>query len=289
MNALHIMKIAETAIAYVLRKKRNPAWWASGVFLCVFAACFCEEQIPQHGFRIVSLSPAMTEIIFALGADDNLVGVTTFCDYPAQAKEKRKVGDFSNPSIERIVAVKPNMVIINLPEQLRIKKQLDQLAMTVFTSSPTSLSDVYTEILELGRLLNKQSQAESLVRYMKTNIKHYTTEATKGVYIELSDRPLVTIGGLSYLNEILKMAGGTNIFSDLTKPYPVVSQEEIIKRDPEIIIVLHPGNIADRLGWKRITAVQNNSVYTDLDEDHLMRPGPRLVEGFQALRERIHE
>lgn len=289
MNAFHIIQFTKTTIAHVLRRIRNPAWWASGIFLCVLTACFCGEQTSQEGFRIVSLSPAMTEVIFALGADDKLVGVTTFCDYPPQANEKQKVGDFSNPSIERIIALKPDIVIINLPEQSRIKKQLDQLAMAVFTSSPTSLNGIYAEINELGRLLNKQSEAESLVRYMKTNIQHCTTDVTKAIYIELSDRPLVTIGGPGYLNEILTMAGGTNIFSDLAKPYPVVSQEEIIKRDPEIILVLHPGNVANRLGWKRITAVQNNSVYTDIDEDHLMRPGPRLVMGFQALRERIHE
>lgn len=270
-------------------RRKQPAWWLSAIFLCVITTCLCEKQTSHDRIRIVSLSPAMTEIIFALGADDNLVGVTTFCDYPAHAQKKPKVGDFSNPSIERIVALSPDIVIINLPEQSRIKRQLDQLAVTVFTSSPTALSDIYTEITELGQLLNKQSEADSLVRYMKANIQQQTTEAAKGVYIELSDRPLVTIGKPSYLNQMLEMAGGINIFSDLNKPYPVVSQEEIIKRNPEIIIVLHPGNITDRLGWRHISAVQNNNVYTDIDEDYLMRPGPRLVEGFRALREHLHE
>ncbi len=259
------------------------------IFLSVIFLLACERTTHSEGMRVVSLSPAMTEIIFALHAEDALVGVTTFCDFPERAQQKSTVGDFSNPSIERIIALKPSLVIINLPEQSRIQKQLEQLNIPVFTSSPTSLRVLYTEVTEFGRLLNRHAEAESLVRYMQTNIRPHTTGAATMVYIELSPRPLVTIGGQSYLNEMLEMAGGMNIFSDLAKPYPVVGQEAIIKRNPEIIIVLHPGRIADRLGWQRITAVRNNRIYTDLDEDLLMRPGPRLVDGFRALVKCIHE
>lgn len=259
------------------------------MLLSVFSLLMCERTTHSGGMRVVSLSPAMTEVVYALDAENALVGVTTFCDFPERAQQKSAVGDFSNPSLERIVALQPSLVIINLPEQARIQKQLEQLNIPIFTSSPTSLRVLYAEIAGLGQLLNRQSEAESLVRYMQANIRPHAARPATTVYIELSPRPLVTIGGQSYLNEMLEMAGGTNIFSDCAKPYPVVGQETIIKRNPEIIIVLHPGRISDRLGWQRITAVKNNRIYTDLDEDLLMRPGPRLVDGFRALVKCIHE
>ena len=259
------------------------------ILLSVLSLLVCDRTTHAGDMSVVSLSPAMTEVIYALGAEDVLVGVTTFCDFPARARQKSTVGDFSNPSIERIVALKPSLVIINLPEQARIQKQLEQLNIPVFTSSPASLRVLYAEITGLGRLLNRQSEAESLVRYMQANIRPQASGTATTVYIELSPRPLVTIGGHSYLNEMLEMAGGTNIFSDLAKPYPVVGQETIIQRNPEIIIVLHPGRITDRLGWQHINAVKNNRIYADLDEDLLMRPGPRLVDGFRTLVKCIHE
>lgn len=249
----------------------------------------CERPAPHTGFKIVSLSPAMTENIFALGAAQDLVGVTTFCDYPEEAKEIYKIGDFSNPSLERIVSLKPDLVIVNLPEQMRIKKQLEKLKINIFISSPRTLDDIYNEIIEIGRIVKKQQAADSLVDYMKMHISRVDKSSKKRVYIELSPRPLVTIGAPSFLNELLEMAGAENIFADLGKDYPVVPQEEVIKRNPDIIIVLHPVSIKDRMGWQMVTAIKNNKVHTTLNQDHLMRPGPRLIIGFEQLKRIMDE
>jgi len=243
----------------------------------------------RQGLKIVSLSPAMTEILFALGADDNLVGVTTYCDYPAQAKKIYKVGDFSHPSIERIVGLKPNLVIVNLPEQRRIKRNLDKLKINTFVSSPKSLSDIYKEIAEIGRIVNRERLADSLVEYMQTNIQRVPCERIKRVYIELSPRPIVTIGRGTFLNELLELVGAKNIFADLNKDYPVVPQEEVIRRNPEVIILLHPEDIKNRMGWRKVAAIENAKVYSDLNQDYLMRAGPRLVQGFKELKEIIRE
>jgi iron complex transport system substrate-binding protein len=239
----------------------------------------------------------MTENIFALGAAQDLVGVTTFCDYPEEAKKIYKIGDFSNPSLERIVGLKPDLVIVNLPEQTRIKKELEKLDINIFISSPQTLDDIYNEIIAIGRIVKKQQAADSLVNYMKMHISRVDKpvrpavegSSKKRVYIELSPRPLVTIGAPSFLNELLEMAGAENIFADLGKDYPVVPQEEVIKRNPDVIIVLHPEDIRDRLGWRTITAISNNEVYTTLNQDHLMRPGPRLIIGFEQLKRIMDE
>ncbi len=257
----------------------------------------CEKPVSHTGFKIVSLSPAMTEIVFALGVAQDLVGVTTFCNYPEQAKKIYKIGDFSNPSLERIVGRKPDLVIVNLPEQMRIKRQLEKLNINIFISSPRTLDDIYDEIIEIGRILKKEQAADSLVNYMKMHISRVDKpvlnavegSSKKRVYIELSPKPLVTIGAPSFLNELLEMAGAENIFADLEKDYPVVPQEEVIKRNPDVIIVLHPEKITDRLGWRKITAIKNNAVYTTLNQDHLMRPGPRLVIGFKELKDIVDE
>lgn len=252
----------------------------TAVSICVTLAC--KSPAPSTGMRIVSLSPAMTEIIFALGAQERLVGVTAYCTYPLEARDIEKVGDFSNPSIERILGLKPDLVIVNTPEQRRIKLQLEQLGVDVFESSPATLSDIYKEITAIGILLNMQHAAESIVTYMETNIKP-RERTKKRVYVELSSRPLITIGSNTFLSQLLELAGGLNIFADSKKAYPVVSPEAVILRDPEIIVVLHPGAFGDRIGWKNISAVRTGRVFTGLDQDNLMRPGPRLVLGFKAL------
>ncbi len=266
---------------------------AIGCAVLILITCIinnrCEGPAPHTGFKIVSLSPAMTENIFALGAAQDLVGVTTFCDYPEEAKKIYKIGDFSNPSLERIVGLKPDLVIVNLPEQMRIKRQLEKLKINIFISSPRTLDDIYNEIIEIGRIVKKQQAADSLVNHMKKHISRVDKSSKKRVYIELSPRPLVTIGAPSFLNELLEMAGAENIFADLGKDYPVVPQEEVIKRNPDIIIVLHPVSIKDRMGWQMVTAIKNNKVYTTLNQDHLMRPGPRLIIGFEQLKRIMDE
>jgi iron complex transport system substrate-binding protein len=262
----------------------------SSLTYLVISIMFTCSQTPQKpGQRIVSLSPAMTEILFSLGAQDNLVGVTTFCDYPEEAKRIQKVGDFSHPSVERIIGLKPDIVIVNVPEQLRIKETLEKLEINVFVSSPQSLDDIYEEIAALGELIDRNAAADSLIRYMKAHITQSDYTRRKRVYVELAPRPIVTIGTSNFLNDLLELAGAKNIFSDLERDYPIVSQETIITRNPEAIIVLHPEDISDRVGWHEITAIKNHCVIKNLNPDHLLRPGPRLVDGFHELQKVLSE
>jgi iron complex transport system substrate-binding protein len=255
---------------------------------CLFVIPACRSQTPARAPNVVSLSPAITEIIFALKEQDHLVGVTTYCTYPEQAQSITKVGDFSNPSLERIVGLKPDLVIVNTPEQKRIKHQLEQLHIQTFASEPRTMQDVYTEILEIGEHLHATEKAESIVQHMKTVIQP-VKRSERRVYVELSPRPLVTIGSTTFLNELIAMAGGRNVFDDRDNPYPVVAQEVVIQRDPEIIIILHPESFGNRVGWSNVSAVQNNRIYHDLNQDHLMRPGPRLVLGYSALVDVIND
>ena len=255
----------------------------------ILAANFCARESKSDGYRIVSLSPAMTEILFSLGAEHKIVGVTTFCNYPEQAKNIPKVGDFSHPSLERIVALKPDLVIVNLPEQMRIKRELDKLNLETFVSTHNSLSDIYLEILTLGAMLGQKDEADSVVRYMKTNLERIAPEHRRKVYVEISPKPIITIGAQTFLNDLIDRAGGTNIFADLEKDYPVVGQETVIMRNPDVIVVLHPEDITGRTGWHKVNAIKNDKVYKNIDPDLLMRPGPRLVKGFRKLVQIIND
>jgi len=263
------------------------AFLAGGMLLLCLTSCADERK--SGDYRIVSLSPAMTEMLFSIGAGDKIVGVTTFCDFPPEARKITKVGDFSHPSIERIVGLKPDLVIVNLPEQMRIKKELDRLKIRSFVSSPGSLSEIYTELSALGAVLGLDKAADSLVSYMKRNLEAVNPTRRKKVYVEISPRPIITIGAATFLNDLIYNAGGVNIFADLEKDYPAVGQEAVITRDPEIIIVLHPEDIRGRIGWQNIQAVKEGRVYTNFNPDHLMRPGPRLISGFTRLKEIIND
>jgi iron complex transport system substrate-binding protein len=258
------------------------------ISLLALCCISCAQNQTGSAYRIISLSPAMTEILFSIGAGDQIVGVTTFCDFPEDAKRIPQVGDFSHPSIERIVGLKPDLVIVNLPEQGRIKKDLDKLGIKTFVSSPTSLFELYGELSVLGADLGEQKAVDSLISYMKQNLQAVTSNNRPKVYVEISPRPLVTVGAHSFLNNLIHDAGGVNIFEDLEKDYPVISQEAVIARDPDIIIVLHPEGVTGRIGWQNIQAIKNGRVYDDLDPDLLMRPGPRLILGFKRLKDIIN-
>lgn len=254
----------------------------AALYLGLFLAC--QKPAARAGRRIISLSPGMTEVLFAIGGQDRLVGVTSYCDYPPATRALPRVGDFSHPSLERIIRLQPDLVIVNLPEQQRIKQDLEKMNIPVFVSAPESLNGIYQEIVELGRRIGRLAAAESLVAQMRKQIQP-VPGLRRTVYLELSPRPLITVGRNSFVSEIVACAGGQNIFADLDRSYPVIPQEEVIRRNPAVIIVLHPQSIIDRIGWSTIDAVRNHRIYSHLNPDLLLRPGPRLVQGFEALKQ----
>lgn len=241
--------------------------------------------------RVVSLVPSITETIYALGKQDLLVGVTVWDDYPEEVKEKKKVGDFSNPSLERILQLKPDVVFATLPEQRLVIDRLKNLRVKVFVSQPKGIRDILREIKKTAYLLGAEEKGDSLLKSMAQridSIKKNSLSHRPRVYVELSANPLISIGRGSFLNEVIEIAGGENIFKDIPQEYPMVSSEEVIKRNPEVIIVLHPaGRIGERLGWENVVAIKENRIYNDIEENLLLRPGPRIVKGIEELAKRL--
>jgi iron complex transport system substrate-binding protein len=239
----------------------------------------------------------VTEIIYALGRESLLVGNTIYCDYPEEAKKVFKVGDFSAPSLERILFRKPNLVIATLPEQKLIVEQLKRHNLAIYISQPRSIENIFAEIIQIGNLLNAQAEAESLVMKLKDSLrviqnKNPNLLDSPSVYIEINSNPLMSAGSFSYLNEIIKAAGGKNIFSNINQEYLVINPEEVVVRNPDIIVALYPRAsktlIKKRLGWDKITAVKKNQIYVDLNSDWFFRPGPRFINAVAELSKITH-
>jgi iron complex transport system substrate-binding protein len=245
--------------------------------------CTFEHQTGKEIRRIVSLAPSLTEIIFFLGTGDRLVGVSTYCDYPESARRIEKIGDFSNPSLERIIALKPDLVLAAMPEQKRIVTELEKLKIPVFSSHPKSLTEIVHEIDSVARLLQVKSPKDSLLRL----IRDEPAGRRVRVYLELSPNPVITTGISSYLNDLIKKSGGVNIFGDLDIEFPTVSWVQVLRRDPEVILIFHDQDYQGRVGWDRLTAVKNDLVIKPSNPDIFLRPGPRVFQALQELKEII--
>lgn len=229
----------------------------------------------------------MTEIIYALGKESHLVGNTVYCDYPQEARKVYKVGDFANPSLEKIYALKPDIVFLTLPTQKIIKDKLLGLGIKTFASQPKDFPSLLREIKEMGKVLGEEQKADSLIQYLKVEIEKIRFPPLK-IYVEISPQPLITIGRNSFLSDLLARCGLENIFSDLVEEYPVVKMEDVMKRDPEVILILHPlaqkEDVMKRIGFGGIKAVKGGKIISSLNPDLLLRPGPRIVIGLDSLR-----
>lgn len=269
------------------------------VFSIILFLASC-SQYPSDsrnsGVRIISLAPSNTEILFALGLDEEIVGVSSYCNFPYKASSKEKVGDFSNPNIEKIISLKPDIIFAAGLEQNQVVQKLKSLGQNVIVINPKNFNELFSDIKLIGKLTDRKNEALNLVGLMQEKIDKISQEVrffnnTPRVFIEISFNPLMTISDGSFLDEMIKIAGGINIASNLPRPYCRVSEELVISQKPDVIIITHSADtvdVKDRSGWENIPAVKNNNIYNDINPDILVRPGPRLAEGLKELFKRIH-
>jgi len=253
--------------------------------------------VPQKIDRIVSLAPSLTEIVYAVGAGEQLVGDTEYCDYPPQAKNVAKIGDTLHPSIERIIALKPQIVLVSTASQLEaFTKQLDEQHIAVYVTDPQSFDDALKSIQTLGDVLNHHDPAKTLVDELRRRSSAVET-AVKGsrpvrVFYQVSGEPLYTIGRESYLTDLLRRAGGVSVTADVPGAFPRFSDEAALALRPDAVILSTGGSMGEAnataaASLKNSPAVLNNRVYR-INGDLLSRPGPRLVDGLEALARALH-
>ncbi|MCX7732319.1 MAG: cobalamin-binding protein [candidate division WOR-3 bacterium] len=280
------------------RNSRNSLKVRKFYFLIlILGNLFCGARHPVHSeagaIRCVSLVPSVTEIIYALGAESLLKGNTVQCDYPVAAHQIYKVGDFQLPELERIVALKPTIVFATVPVHARLIEKLRELDIQVYVSNPRTVEDVFAEIESVGEVLGVKLKAVQLAESLRRSLKAIPAFTdTPRVYIEIAAAPLMSVGNSTFINDIVRIAGGRNIFDDVAQPYPVIAPEDVVRRNPEVIIILHPqalrADVKERVGWGQVSAVRQDRVYDHLDEDIFFRPGPRVVQAIHLLAQLLH-
>jgi iron complex transport system substrate-binding protein len=253
--------------------------------------------LPLRIERIVSLAPNLTEIVYAVGAGNRLVGDTTYCDYPPEAQSVAKVGDTIQPSVERIVALKPQIVLVSTASQLEaFTRQLDQQKIAVYVTNPQSLEDVFRSIQTLGDLFGEHERAAKLVtdlRLRAADVDH-AIKSTRpvAVFYQVSGEPLYTIGRESYLTDLVRRAGGVSVTANVSGAFPRFSDEAALAAQPEAIILpagdsMGEANSKVAAPLRKSPAAFNNRVYK-INDSHLSRPGPRLVDGLEEMARALH-
>ena len=248
--------------------------------------------------RIVSLVPSVTELVFAIGAQDALVGVTDFCDYPAAARQKPRVGGMVAPSLETLVALKPDLVVATTAgNREETVTQLERLRIPVYLVNPARVADVLDLISRLGALTGHEGAAAELAASLDMRIKAVLARVAalprpRVLYV-LWPEPLIVPGRGALVSELLALAGGDSVTADAAEPYPRYSLEAAVARAPEVIILASHGSeqgTLDRGKWERFTslpAVKAGRLYT-ADGNLLHRYGPRVVDGLERLARLIH-
>ena len=250
-------------------------------------------HLPQHVSRAISLAPSITESIFAAGAGDRLVGVTTYCNYPAETASIEKIGDTLNPNIERIMALKPDIVFVSTASQLEaFTNVLAQQNIAVFVSNAANFNDAVSAIGKFGAIFGTVENAKKAAEGMQTKAAELEREV-KGreparVFVQISNEPLFTIGRDSFLTEIVQRAGGISVTKDVESGYPKLSKETALALNPDVIILSDSeDNQEPNDVFRNSPAVKNGRVYK-IDADIISRPGPRLVDAIEQIAGFLH-
>jgi ABC-type Fe3+-hydroxamate transport system substrate-binding protein len=273
------------------------------------AACARREHVPARGGiavtddagrqvtlaaparRIVSLLPSFTEILFAIGAGDRLVGRTTWCDYPPEALAVPSVGDGMPPSVEAVAARRPDLVVLyRSGPNVTAAEQLERLGIRTVLFDLNLLEELGPVARRLGMLTGRRTAADSLARVMDSLAAQPPTPSTQSVVFIVWDNPPIVIGAGSYLDRLAALAGARNVFHDIGSPSAQVSIETIAARDPDFVALLSdsavPPRYAARPEWRVVRAVRT-ARFLFLPGQLFGRPGPRAAEAIRELRRRL--
>ena len=255
--------------------------------------------VPTDPKRVVALAPNITEIVFALQQEHRLIGVTRYSDFPAAAKNLPKVGSYVHLDLEKIVALKPDLCLaIKDGNPKAVVRQIVSLNIPVYAVNPMSLETVIATVDEIGRLLNAGQRAKTLVHNMRSRIDRVqtllaNTNHRPGVFFQIGISPIVSVGTPTFINELIHLAGGTNLAAGPV-PYPRFSREQVIALSPEIIIITSMSRAAvfeqvkaDWNKWPHLPAVKHQRIFLE-DSNLFDRPTPRLVDGLELLAKLIH-
>jgi len=256
-------------------------------------------EIPDRPQRVVSLAPSITEIVFALGREQILKGVTSYSDFPPEASGLPRVGSYVRLDLERIIELRPDLCIaVKDGNPKAAVDRLQALGVPVYALDPRSVPTVIQAILEMGAMLNAEDRAERLVREMRSRIDRVTAKLVgtghrPRVFFQIGDAPIVSVGTNTFAHELISLAGGHNVAAG-SAAYPRFNREQVLALAPDVIVI----SSMDRAGsiertrqewgrWPSVPAVRSGRIHL-VDSDIFDRPSPRLVEGLEQLAGFIH-
>lgn len=264
-----------------------------------------EVKLEKRPERIISLAPSNTEILFALGAGDRVVGVTDNDDYPAEVTRKDKIGgafDVKVTNLEKIVALKPDLLVA-IVGQKTVLDELQKLGLTFFAVKAESMEEILDSIKAVGRLTGQEAEGDRLVKEMRARLDAVSSRVQglaekerprvfNEVWFDQGKGEVMTSGPGSFMDEMIRLAGGINVASDAKAAWASYSMEALIKKDPDVILTPFKESVDDlkagnRNGWQGLKAVKEGRVVL-LDQNLISRPGPRIVEGLEQMARGIH-
>ncbi|MFW6216818.1 MAG: ABC transporter substrate-binding protein [Desulfohalobiaceae bacterium] len=257
-------------------------------------------EVPENPSRVVSLAPSITEMVYELGKGDLLVGATMYSDNPAQAQELPKVGSYVNLNVEKILQLKPDLCLATKDgNPVSTVQRLQSLGVPVYALDPRSLEQVMHTLKELGAILRAEGAAKELVADMQGRLQELKTRTRQSqeeprVFFQIGLKPLVSAGEGTFIQELIDLAGGKNLAAG-KGTYPRFSREEVLKLDPEVILISSMANDKEAAqeavrSWKRypdITAVAEDRIHV-VPAKLFNRPSPRMLDALEILVELLH-
>jgi iron complex transport system substrate-binding protein len=255
--------------------------------------------VPEGPIRLVSLAPSLTEIVFALGRGDWLVGVSDYCDYPPPARALPRMGGILTPNLERIVQARPGLILVTAEgNSMDGVAPLTRLGLPVFMISPQGVAGVLASIAALGQALHAEAAAAALDEQIQAKLAR-VRDLVRGrgrprVLFLLWSSPLMAAAPGTYIHDLIETAGGVNVVRDRTVPYPRIGWEQVIAWAPDVIVLPEHREgerqaLPERMlrAWRTVPAVRSGRVVS-VSSDPLYRPGPRIAEGVGQLARAIH-
>ncbi len=291
-----VLFAAGNAAAQTTGEKEKPA---PGAMVIVKDEAGRSVSIPQPVRRIVSLAPSITETLFALGAADRVVGVTDYCDYPLEAQKKEKVGGLVNPSLEAIVALRPDLVLVTTSiNRIQTLDALDRLNVATYAADARGVEGVLRSIGRLAEVIGSASDGKALVAALQARLdelrRRLTGVTPSRVLFVVWQEPLISVGRDTFLADALRLAGAESIIH-VKQDWPHISLEEVVRQQPEYL-VFASAHAEEELaalvalknapGWRDLKAVQENRIV--VVSDAINRPAPRLVDAIEELARQLH-
>ena len=249
--------------------------------------------------KIVSLAPNITEILFSLGLDQEIVVVSIHCNFPEKANSKVRVGSYISLDFEKIVSLKPDLIIATGAGNTRdMVERLKRLGFPTYVIFPKNVDNVMQSVGHLSQLVGRENEGAEIIQDMRRR-RERVVALTLGlprprVFLQIGEAPIVTVGKNSFADDLIRLAGGDNVAGNEKEMYPRFGMEEILKRSPEVILIssMNPrGNYQKVLQewsrWKTIPAVKNGQIYL-IDSDLIDRPSPRIIEGLEEMARLLH-